>query len=435
MRFKRTRSIAAFGLAAVLAAGTFAFPVAAQAETSAELQQRVNDAYDKLQSYTQQLELANNQLASVKADLSDVQTQIEGTKQEITKKEDELKQEQGKLSEQLNSSYKRGDATLLSVVLGSSDFSELFSNIFYANKVADRDRAAIEGVKQAKAELEQKQKDLADQEAKQKKLVSEQEQKTKEVSSKAKAQQDYYNGLDSQLQQKLAEEAAAKAAAEAAAAAAAQKAAEEEAARQAAEEAARNNASSNEGADTQGTPAQNSGSNSGSTSNSTTTSRPSSSSNSGNTSSSSSNNTSSSKPASSSKPSTSNTNSGSAPASVVDYALSKVGSAYVWGSAGPSTFDCSGLVAWSYAQAGYSISHWSQGQYNLVRSKGHLVTSAGALKPGDLVFWGYSTSSIYHVGIYIGGGRYVHASMPGVGVVTSTLNTAASTYMGGGSPV
>ena len=92
-------------------------------------------------------------------------------------------------------------------------------------------------------------------------------------------------------------------------------------------------------------------------------------------------------------------------------------------------------MSYSYAQVGYSITHWSQGQFNLVQSKGHLVRSTSSLKPGDLVFWGYSATSIYHVGIYIGGGRYVHASMPGVGVVTATLNTGSATYMGGGSPV
>ena len=77
-----------------------------------------------------------------------------------------------------------------------------------------------------------------------------------------------------------------------------------------------------------------------------------------------------------------------------------------------------------------------QQQYNLVARKGHLVYDIGSLKPGDLVFWGNggSASAIYHVGIYIGGGRYVHASSPGVGVITSTLGTGGN-YVGGGSPV
>ena len=108
----------------------------------------------------------------------------------------------------------------------------------------------------------------------------------------------------------------------------------------------------------------------------------------------------------------------------------------MWAASGPDSFDCSGLTSYAYRQMGISIPHSSQSQYNLVSSKGHLVYSVSALSPGDLVFWGYggSGSSIYHVGMYIGGGQYVHASMPGVGVVVGTLSTGGN-FAGGGSPV
>lgn len=424
---KRTRAAVTVATAFALAACTIpAQP--AYAEPSDQLQQRVNEAYAQLMSYTQELELAGNKLQEVKTNLSNVQTEIEATKTEISEKEAELKVAQEELSGRLSDSYKRGDASLLSVILGANDFSELFSRMFYANKIAERDQQAIDAVRAAKSELESKQEDLAKQEAEQKQLVADQQQQTDTVAARVNAQQTFYSGLDSQLKEQLAEEEALRIAQE--------EYAKQQAAQQQNNGSSSNNSSSNTGnaGNTNNNSSSNNSNNNNSNNNSNSNSNNNSNNNSGSGSNSGSNNNSSS---GSSKPSTPDygSDSGNAPSSVVDIALAQVGKEYVYGTAGPNTFDCSGLVSYSYAQVGYSITHWSQGQFNLVQSKGHLVRSASSLKPGDLVFWGYSATSIYHVGIYIGGGRYVHASMPGVGVVTATLNTGSSTYMGGGSPV
>lgn len=436
---KRTRAAVTVATAFALAACTIpAQP--AYAEPSDQLQQRVNEAYAQLMSYTQELELAGNKLQEVKANLSNVQAEIEATKTEISEKEAELKVAQEELSGRLSDSYKRGDASLLSVILGANDFSELFSRMFYANKIAERDQQAIDAVRTAKSELESKQEDLAKQEAEQKQLVADQQQQTDTVAARVNAQQNFYSGLDNQLKEQLAEEEALRIAQE--------EYAKQQAAQQQNNGSSSNNNSSNTGnagntnnggsnnnsSSNNNNSSSNNSNNNTSNNNSNSNSNNNSNNNSGSSSNSGSNNNSSS---GSSKPSTPDygSNSGNAPSSVVDIALAQVGKEYVYGTAGPNTFDCSGLVSYSYAQVGYSITHWSQGQFNLVQSKGHLVRSASSLKPGDLVFWGYSATSIYHVGIYIGGGRYVHASMPGVGVVTATLNTGSATYMGGGSPV
>lgn len=92
----------------------------------------------------------------------------------------------------------------------------------------------------------------------------------------------------------------------------------------------------------------------------------------------------------------------------VQAALSRLGSPYVWGASGPSTFDCSGLVVWAYAQAGVSLPRTSRGQHATLRP----ITRA-ELRPGDLVFAG---SPVHHVAIYLGDGRVVHAPQTG-GVV------------------
>jgi cell wall-associated NlpC family hydrolase len=93
---------------------------------------------------------------------------------------------------------------------------------------------------------------------------------------------------------------------------------------------------------------------------------------------------------------------GSKASGAISAALSKVGAPYVWGAAGPSAFDCSGLVAWAYAQVGVSLPHYSGAQYSMTTR-----ISAGQLQPGDLVFWGPGGSE--HVALYMGGNQLVHA--------------------------
>jgi len=95
-------------------------------------------------------------------------------------------------------------------------------------------------------------------------------------------------------------------------------------------------------------------------------------------------------------------------AAAVQYALAQVGDAYVYGAAGPSAFDCSGLTMMAWAQAGVGLPHSSSAQFG---SGPHI--SSSALQPGDLVFY---YSPISHVAIYIGNGLIVHAAYPGAGV-------------------
>ncbi|MGH3368878.1 MAG: C40 family peptidase, partial [Nocardioidaceae bacterium] len=94
----------------------------------------------------------------------------------------------------------------------------------------------------------------------------------------------------------------------------------------------------------------------------------------------------------------------------VSFARAQLGEPYVWGAAGPDSWDCSGLMLQAWAQAGVSLPHYSVAQYYA----GSPV-SPGDLRPGDLVFWGSSNDpgSIFHVAMYIGGGQIVHAPRTG----------------------
>ncbi|WP_329409043.1 NlpC/P60 family protein [Streptomyces sp. NBC_00704] len=87
---------------------------------------------------------------------------------------------------------------------------------------------------------------------------------------------------------------------------------------------------------------------------------------------------------------------------------SALGRPYVWGANGPSGFDCSGLMQWSYAQAGVSLPRTSQAQAHA----GRRVPLSQA-QPGDIVTY---RSDASHVGMYVGNGQVIHAPYPGAPV-------------------
>jgi cell wall-associated NlpC family hydrolase len=100
-----------------------------------------------------------------------------------------------------------------------------------------------------------------------------------------------------------------------------------------------------------------------------------------------------------------------AAAAAVAAALGKRGSPYVWGATGPSTFDCSGLTQWAYAQAGVAIPRVAAAQY-----LGLPKVALSALAPGDLVFYATDPAdpqTIHHVAMYLGAGLMVNAPHTG----------------------
>ena len=105
---------------------------------------------------------------------------------------------------------------------------------------------------------------------------------------------------------------------------------------------------------------------------------------------------------------------------VVKLAKKQVGKRYVYGATGPNAFDCSGLTSYVYSHAiGKYISRTT---YSQVYQGKTVKVSTVSLKKGDLLFWG-SKSSPYHVGIYVGGGQYVHAATPSQGVRKQYLSS------------
>ena len=94
--------------------------------------------------------------------------------------------------------------------------------------------------------------------------------------------------------------------------------------------------------------------------------------------------------------------------------MAQVGKSYVFGAAGPSAFDCSGLTMMAWQQAGVSLPHSSGAQMG-----SGTPVSQSELQPGDLL---YFYSPISHVGLYIGGGSMIHAPQTGSTVSYSVVH-------------
>ncbi|WP_231486916.1 C40 family peptidase [Candidatus Blastococcus massiliensis] len=104
----------------------------------------------------------------------------------------------------------------------------------------------------------------------------------------------------------------------------------------------------------------------------------------------------------------------------VDTAMAQLGDPYVWAAAGPDSFDCSGLTQYAFAAAGIDLPHSSRMQATMGQAVGR-----ADLQPGDLV---YFYSPVSHIGIYIGGGKMVHASTFGEPVKVGSVDMAG--YVG-----
>lgn len=100
-------------------------------------------------------------------------------------------------------------------------------------------------------------------------------------------------------------------------------------------------------------------------------------------------------------------------AEVVSLAMQHLGVPYVWGGMSPSGFDCSGLVSYVYAQIGVSLPHHAATQYGY-----GVPVSRDDLQLGDLVFF----SGLSHMGMYVGGGTFIHAPHTGDVVKISSLS-------------
>lgn len=369
------RATVAVALGATVLTG---LPTLALADTSAELQAKLDEANAHLSDLYSQAEQVSEQVNQTQVDL-------DNTNSEIEQKQSELASAQDTLSKRVASNYKTGGVSLVSILFDSTSFEDLVNRVTYASKVSDSDAQVIQQVKDIQNELNEKQ-------AQQQQLLADQQSQQAELNDKVNEAQSYVSSLDQQVQDALAKEQA-------------EREAQQEAERKAAEEkAAQENNYVPEGNANAGNNNSNNNTNTNTNTNNGGGSDNGGSSNSGNS-------------GSGSSSGGSSLGSG-ARNTIISTAYSKIGCGYVYGASGPNNYDCSGLVQACYAAAGIYVPH-SSGSL-----AGYCNKPASQAEPGDIVW------TPGHVGIYIGGGTTIEAMNPSVGVTYGRL----SSFQRAGSP-
>lgn len=324
---------------------------------------------------------AEEKISASQAKIASYNQQIVKAQVEVGKRKDNLKEQLISLQKQVGNSVTGN--VYFDFVLNSNSLSDLVGRSLTVNKLSQASAEALQAVKDSQAKVKALQ---TEQEAKQETLVATKSQlesdKAKIESLKSDAEKsasDLQQTLEAN-KDKLAQLAASEDAAKAAAATAAVAA----------------------------TPSASS----------TSTASSSAASSSANTST-----TSASSSASASQAPASNTSSVSVSGgSIASNAAKYIGVPYVYGGTSPSGFDCSGLIYYAAKEAGINLPRTSQAQSTL----GSYV-SVSDLQAGDLVFWG-GVGSAYHVGIYIGGGQYLHAPAPGQNVTIQSMAYFAPSF-------
>ncbi len=410
--------------------------VGSQAHATEATQAALNDAEARYYAALEQIDYLNNLVFDAEAVYDQISTdlyytvqRIEELQASIAQRQEELAVAQDVLSDRLAANYRAGKNEMLDVLLSASSFDDFVSRLYYAGKVSDADAEAIQNVKDIKAALEADEAALQEQRVQQEQLQAEQAAQLEVLNAQVAAAEDYAASLDWEVQalraQKAAEEAAI---AEAARRAAAEQAAAEAgytggsivegddgnyyyyieddsgssddgsggggsyvyAGSEAAAEAGYTGGSIVEGDDgnyyyyiEDDSGSSDDGSGGGG----------------------------------------SYVYAGSDMSSAVANAYKYIGTPY-------SSMDCSGLTSTAYGDSGVDIYHQSGVQYNHVATSGSGIKGAADLNEGDLVFY-ERNGSIYHVGLYIGGGKVID-SIPNGGVQIRDLYYCDG-FVGGGS--
>lgn len=336
-----------------------------------------------------QLESIGQEYAELEATLNDAGCTLEETKSlidennaQIEQTKEDLKAARLQLSGRMSSDYKYGANNILQVIVGSSNFNELVSRVFYVNKIIDSDRAVIDEVTALQQELDNRQQELEDRLAEQEKLVNDTQAQLDALSANQQRAREVLNSLSAEEQKQIKEES-------------------------------QNNSaiagaieSSQAATPEPVVPTPSAPDNGGNHNNPTPSPTPAPS------------------PAPAPKPSLpSGSNQGSAVANALQFA----GYPYVYGGASPADggFDCSGLVMYSYQLMGINLPHSSSAQMSYFQAHGNWKTSIDQLSYGDVVFFPG------HVGFYVGNGTIFHAPRPGK--VLGYCPISAFTFLGGGS--
>lgn len=339
-------------LAALITSSLVVTPVFA-APSVDDLQKSKASAQSEVNSLQSQLQSIVSKITQLEADLTTKGEEIIQAQADLEQAQEDEKTQYAAMKLRIKYMYEAGDATALESLVSSEDFSDLLSKAEYVQSVHGYDRDKLEEYVATKQKIADLKDQLETEQSQLESMQTEYETEESNLTTLIDSKQAEVADLDSQIQ-----EAAEKAAKE-----------EEERQKKAEEERQKQLQAASQ--------------------NSTTTN-----SNSGNSNSSSSSNSNKGNSSSSSSSSSGSYVSGS----TVSRAYSALGKPYVWGAAGPNSFDCSGLVSFCLT-----------GRYSHTYSSSDFVglTKVSNPQPGDICV------RVGHVGVYIGGGQMIHAPHTG----------------------
>lgn len=354
------------GLTTLVLALTLVFGAApAAGATPAQLaatKAEARKAQVRLDELASDLEESNEDYLAVEQRLAETRKEVSVAQGDLELAEQELADAQAQLNRRAGAIYRSGRLGWLSVFIGAADFRDLVTRVDLLRRVSNGDAAVVAQVGQARARADKTRSTLENRRAEQVVLLKQAAAKRQRVEGALAAQEDYLARVGAKLKTLIAEERARQ-----------ERIAREKAAAEAAAAAARAAAAPAGGRFPLGR---------------TFDPRA----------------------------------LGSPHPEALAVALRFVGKTpYVWGGTTPSGFDCSGLTLYSYAQVGFALPRTSREQFRV----GAFIAPdrVDLLQPGDLVFFGTGgdPGRIHHVGMYVGGGSFVHAPQTGMDVSVSSL--------------
>lgn len=178
---------------------------------SADTQDDLNAAQKKLDEVQKQLDTIASQYEKLVGEqektceqIEDAQTQIASTQDQIDKKQQELDAKKSALSKRVSSAYKSGIDGFLSVLLSSSSLAELSSNIYYLDKISEKDRTMIEEVNRVKRDLDDKKSSLESHKAALEQLKEEQDKELTQMTAKQDESKRVLDGLSQDVKDLMA---------------------------------------------------------------------------------------------------------------------------------------------------------------------------------------------------------------------------------------
>ncbi len=211
MRNETTGRYGRVSLLAVTAACAFALatvgtPAPAFAESSIELQARIDVAKSELSGLFLNVEQTNEELSKAEGELASIEQSVSQAEEKLSQIESELSEARNGLSTLMASDYRNGRVSLLSVVLNASSFEQLTSDIYYMSRISENRVDAINKVVGLKDQAEKEKNELSSHREEQAQKVGELEQKSRDAQEAASKMQEHIAALDAEIQAKLKEE-------------------------------------------------------------------------------------------------------------------------------------------------------------------------------------------------------------------------------------